>query len=114
MLVYSCNKKSSVICKKSTLHIVQLQTNLGAVCYRPEDAAATGLWDGHELLLLLGLPWNVEVIVSRDSAPAARSQLRLDTFVDALPREEAQGSRTVGSGPHGAKTMVSDVICKYT
>ncbi|CAM9222945.1 unnamed protein product, partial [Choristocarpus tenellus] len=41
--------------------------------------------DGQALQLILRLPWNIEVVLSRDTTPAG-SPLKLDTWVDASPR----------------------------
>lgn len=53
---------------------------------------------------LLSLPWNIEVMLSRDSTPTSGLQLRLDTFVDALLEED---SPSAGAAP-GATKIVSD------
>ncbi|CAM9196403.1 unnamed protein product [Hapterophycus canaliculatus] len=48
---------------------------------------ADGAWEGRELEFLLSLPWNIEVMLSTDSTASSGLQLRLDTFLDTLPKE---------------------------
>ncbi|CAM9962272.1 unnamed protein product [Ascophyllum nodosum] len=79
---------------------IPIKTNIIQDCLGP--------WDGREMQLLMGLPWNVEVIISRDSVPTAGIPLRVDTWVDASPQEGAStkdvSHRTAGAP--SATTMV--------
>ncbi len=56
---------------------------------------------------LLNLPWNIEVMLSRDSTPTAGFQLRLDTFIVALPGEDSPSAGAAAVGTPGATKMVS-------
>lgn len=68
-------------------------------------------WDGSELQLLLGLPWNIDVVLSRDSTPAAGLHLRVDTWVDTSPIEAVQSQKKDIPSSSGANTMVRQFPC---
>lgn len=56
--------------------------------------------------LLLSLPWNIEVMLSRDSTPTSGLQLRLDTFVIAPLKEDPPSTGANTTGAPGATNMV--------
>ncbi|CAM9115932.1 unnamed protein product [Discosporangium mesarthrocarpum] len=63
-------------------------------------------YEGQALQIILRLPWNIEVVLSRDMAPAG-SQLMLDTWVDASPRAPQSGiTRLWGAGNEAGKALV--------
>lgn len=61
---------------------------------------------------LLSLPWNIEVMLSRDSTPTSGLQLRLDTFIDALPGEDSPGAGAAAVGTPDATKMVGGYSVK--
>eukprot|EP00752_Nemacystus_decipiens_P007062 g6329.t1 len=66
-----------------------------------------GPWEGREMEALLSLPWNIEVMLSRDQTPASGLQLRLDTFVDSLLEED---SPSTGAAPGATKIVVRGIL----
>lgn len=74
---------------------------------RSQDGAIDGSLDGREMQLLLGLPWNIEVMLSRDSVPTSGLQLRVDTVADALSKEDLPNAGAAATGTPGATKMVS-------
>ncbi|CAM9959226.1 unnamed protein product [Ectocarpus sp. 6 AP-2014] len=62
--------------------------------------------EGREVELLMSLPWNIEVMLSTDSAATSGLQLRLDTFVDTLPKEDSPSVGATSRGAPGATKMV--------
>lgn len=59
--------------------------------------------------LLLSLPWNIEVIVSKDSGLADEEMtMRVDTFVDASTGGAAPSTRATGAGSPGATMLVRE------
>ncbi|CBN77350.1 conserved unknown protein [Ectocarpus siliculosus] len=61
---------------------------------------------GVEVELLMSLPWNIEVMLSTDSTATSGLQLRLDTFVDTLPKEDSPSVGATARGAPGATKMV--------
>lgn len=64
---------------------------------------------------LLSLPWNIEVMLSRDATPTAGVQLRLDTFIVVLPGGDSPSAGAAAVGTPGATKIVSfsaDTICR--
>lgn len=55
----------------------------------------------------MSLPWNIEVMLSTDSTATSGLQLRLDTFVDTLPKEDSPSLGAAARGTPGATKMVS-------
>ncbi|CAN0584013.1 unnamed protein product, partial [Ectocarpus sp. 12 AP-2014] len=54
----------------------------------------------------MSLPWNIEVMLSTDSTATSGLQLRLDTFVDTLPKEDTPSVGATARGTPGATKMV--------
>lgn len=80
---------------------------LDALPSRYQDGAVEGSLDGREMQMLLGLPWNIEVMLSRDSVPTSGLQLRVDTVADALSNEDTPKAGSAATGTSGATKMVS-------
>lgn len=76
------------------------------VCSRSQDGVVDRHWEGRDMELLLSLPWNIEVMLSRDSTPTSGLQLRLDTSVNAPPKEDSPSSGAATAGAPGATNMV--------
>lgn len=64
--------------------------------------------------LLMSLPWNIEVMLSRDAVPTGGVQLRLDTWVDASPQERSRSSKMPkkATSAQSATTMVRNHHCQ--
>lgn len=80
---------------------------MGALPNRSQDGAIEGSLDGREMQLLLGLPWNIEVMLSRDSVPTSGLRLRVDTVADAFSKEDLPNAGAAATGTPGATKMVS-------
>jgi hypothetical protein len=65
-----------------------------------------GGWQGQGMQLLLRLPWNIEIVLSRDAAPRGLS-LRVDTYVDTAPPPTSGQAAGAGvRGDHGGSRLV--------
>ena len=63
---------------------------------------------------LLSLPWNIEVMLSRDSTPTSGLQLRLDTFVDALLEEDSPSAAAAPGATKIVSRAARACVEKYT